>query len=120
MKDDHVTKADLKQFKNEISEELETRLGTKFDTQFEEKFSELRVQMAQNSFDVHDLHNEVSGLKGEMNEKFDTVITTLNGLAGLFTDSRVEKAATESALHRHEAKLEDHETRIRNLEDKAV
>jgi uncharacterized protein YwbE len=120
MNSDLVTKADLKQFKNDISEELETKLGAKFDTKFEEKFSGLRVQMAQNSFDIHDLKIEVSGLKNEMNEKFDTVITTLDGIAGLITDGRVEKAATESALHRHESKLEDHEIRIGNLEKKVV
>jgi len=113
MKSDLVTKADLKQFKNEISEELETKLGAKFETEFETKFFGLKIQMEQNSFDIKELKND-------MNEKFDTVITTLDGLAGLITDGRVEKAATESALHRHEAKLDDHEIRIGNLEKKAV
>jgi hypothetical protein len=108
LKDALVTKADLNQFKNEIKEE------------FEEKFSGIKVQVEQNSFDIHDLIIEVSGLRNDMNEKFDTVITTIDGLAGLITDGCVEKAATESALHRHEAKLDDHESRIGNLEKKAM
>jgi hypothetical protein len=104
MKDDLVTNADLNQFKNEVKKE----------------FNSLEVQMTQNTIDISELKDEVRGLRSDMNEKFDTVITTLDGLAGLITDGRVEKAATESALHRHEAKLDDHEIRIGNLEKKEV
>jgi len=104
MKDGLVTNADLNQFTNEVKIE----------------FKSLKLQMAQNTIDISELKDEVHGLRSDMNEKFDTVITTLDGLAGLITDGRVEKAAMESALHRHEAKLEDHERRIGNLEKKAV
>jgi hypothetical protein len=75
-----------------------------------DKFIALDMKIEQNSLE----------LKKEMNEKFDTVITTLDGLAGLISNGRVEKAAAESTFRRHETKLEDHESRIGNLERNAV
>ena len=104
MKSDLVTKADLNQHKNEVKNE----------------FEDLKLQMVKNTIDISELKNEVSGLRIDMNEKFDTVITAIDGIAGLITDGRVEKAATESALHRHESKLEDHEIRIGNLENNTL
>jgi hypothetical protein len=149
MKNDAVTKADLKELNNELKGEM-TELNNELKGEMTELKNELQGEMTELKNELKgemtELKNEFKGemkemreeigdkfiafsmkmeqnnleLKKEMNEKFDTVITTLDGLAGLISDNRVEKAAAESTFRRHEAKLDEHESRIEDLERKAV
>jgi hypothetical protein len=119
MKNDLVTKADLLDFETRLEEKLESKLeaklesklDSKLDEKLDEKLAGLRIQVERNSLDIIDL-------KTDMDDKFDTVITALDGIAGLISDGRVETAAAESTFRRHEAKLDEHEIRIGGVERK--
>jgi hypothetical protein len=105
MKNDHATKGDLNALRSDMN-----KFKKELKEEFDDRFIDLGNKIEQNSLE----------LKKEMNEKFDTVITTLDGLAGLISNGRVDKAAAESTFRRHEAKLDEHENRIGNLERNAV
>jgi hypothetical protein len=115
MKNDHATKADLNELKDELKNDM-NELRNELKSEMKDMREDIGVQLI-------NLNNKVEQnsleLKNEMNEKFDTVIITLDGLAGLISNGRVEKAAAESTFRRHETKLEDHESRIGNLERNA-
>ena len=63
---------------------------------------------------------EIQKLRGEMNDKFNMVLTAIDGLSGQISDSRTEKAAGEHTLSGHEKNLDEHGERIMQLEQKAV
>jgi len=67
---------------------------------------------------VVQVSNDLTEFKQETRERFDGVMTAIDGLAGLITDRKVEEAAVNHALRRHDHKLDDHETRIGALEQK--
>jgi hypothetical protein len=59
--------------------------------------------------------------KAELNEVKETVqqiLVIVDGMAKKLDDSRTEKAAIEHTFLRHENRLDDHETRIKALEEK--
>jgi hypothetical protein len=126
MKNDLVTKADLRDFEirfeakleEKLEEKLESKLDSKLDKKLDEKLAGLRIQVEQNSIDIFDLKTDMNQRFASVDNKFDTVIIALDGIAGLISDNRVEKVAAESTFRRHEAKLDEHESRIGGLEIK--
>jgi hypothetical protein len=60
--------------------------------------------------------NKLSIFKEDTGQKLDTIINSIDGLAGLITDGRTEQAAMHSALYRHEDMFEKHEVRLGVLE----
>ncbi|MBN1893562.1 hypothetical protein JW906_03660 [bacterium] len=67
---------------------------------------------------VVQVSNDLKEFKQETHERFDGVMTAIDGLAGLITNGQTEQAAVYHALQRHDLKLDDHETRIGVLEQK--
>jgi gas vesicle protein len=103
-----------KKLKKDIKDVKEDIQGVK------KELREVKEQTAINTFDIHEIKTDVREFRDEMNEKFDTVLTAIDGLAGLITNGQVEKAATESALYSHERTIENQEGRIEILEKKTV
>jgi chromosome segregation ATPase len=100
-------KVDLNEVKvdlNEVKGEIKNVKGD---------IEHLTIQVAQNQA-------ELSEFKEENRQKQDAILTAIDGLAKLITNGQVEKVATESALRRHENRLEDHEARIGVLEKKTA
>lgn len=58
--------------------------------------------------------------KTEMNEKFDQVLTAVDGLAKSVKDFHVEMASSQGAHDRMSDKINHHEVRINKLELKNV
>lgn len=56
--------------------------------------------------------------KGEMNEKFDQVLTAVDGLAKSVKDFHTEMAANQGAHDRMSDNIDGHEIRIKKLEFK--
>ena len=114
-------KADVAELKGDVSElkidvtELKQDVGVlKQDMKGVKKdIAILTVQTSQNTADLLEF-------KEQNNRQMDTVITAIDGLAKLITNGQVEKTAAESALRRHDNRLEDHETRIGVLEQKTA
>jgi len=62
---------------------------------------------------------EISQLRADLqktDQKINKILEIVDGLAKLITNGQVEKAAAEATFQRHEQLLEDHEQRIRHLE----
>ncbi|MFQ5637395.1 MAG: hypothetical protein ACE5IR_05320 [bacterium] len=82
--------------------------------------------------EMNGLHSEMNGLRGEMaelrsevdelrtdmNNKFNTVLSAIDGLAGQIRDMHTEKAAGEHTFRRHENRLDEHDLRIKKIEEK--
>ena len=136
----NVTKKELEATKNELLDKLVAKkefqkqinkLVTKKEFRSEIKRLDgsieiLANQVAKNTDGIKDLRFEMAGLRREMNDrfsdmdnKFDIVLTAIDGLASQIHDMRTEKAAGEHTFQRHETRLDDHETRIRKLEERA-
>ncbi len=58
--------------------------------------------------------------KVEMNEKFDQVLTAVDGLAKSVKDFHAEMASNQGAHDRMSDKINSHEVRIKKLEYKSV
>ena len=111
-------KADLNEVKadlNEVKADINSVKGELQNVKNELKLDieHLSIQVARNQVDFHEY-------KEENRQKLDTVLSSIDGLARLITNGQVEKAATESALRRHDNLLIDHETRIGVLEKTTV
>ncbi|MFQ5637394.1 MAG: hypothetical protein ACE5IR_05315 [bacterium] len=133
----YATKQELQETKQELLDKIDTRVS-KEDFYREIKrldgsIEMLANQVGNNTLGIKTLGGEVSSLRGEvyslreemndrfgdMNDKFNTVLSALDGLAGQISDMHTEKAAGEHTFRRHEKKLDNHETRISALEQKA-
>jgi chromosome segregation ATPase len=107
-------KVDVTGLKQDVAELKEDVTGLKKDMkEVRTDIAILTVQTSQNTADLHEFK--------ELNRRqMDTVITAIDGLAKMITDDRVERAATEHALRRHDHQLDDHEKRIKILEKKTA
>ncbi len=113
-----ATKDDLRNFatKNDLK-----NFATKDD------FSTLRAdvetlagQVADNTKELVNLRHEMA-TKTELDElKTDVrqILVIVDGMAKKFDNYQTEKAATEHTFSRHENRLDDHETRIKVLEER--
>jgi archaellum component FlaC len=110
-------KSDLNEVKADLNEVKADLNGVKTDLtevkadlkNVKKEIEHLASQAARNQIDFIEY-------KEENSQKLDTILISIDGLAKLVTNGQVEKAATESALRRHDNLLEDHETRIGILE----
>jgi DNA repair ATPase RecN len=68
----------------------------------------------------HDLKDALSdyATRNEFNEKFDSVLTAVDGLAKKMDNFSAEMAASRGALDRHDEAIADLKTRVRVLERK--
>lgn len=101
--------------------EVNTGLNQKIDSvnvSLKKDIDCLAVQVIHVSTELGDLKRELVDFKQETGERFDGVMTAIDGLAGLLQNGRTEKAAVDHALGRHDAMLDDHESRIGVLEGK--
>jgi len=121
-----ATKEELRQevaklaTKEELRQEV-AKLSTK------ESVEILANQVMRNTNDIADIKIELIGIRSEISEfrndvniKFDRIMTVVDHINQQFERSNIEKLATDHALHRHEEKIDNHETRISRLEKKAV
>jgi chromosome segregation ATPase len=108
MKNDFATKADLKKTADGLHHEIS---AVRTDLTRTEKTLRQEITAVR-----EDLHQEISDVKTELRDRFDGVMTAIDGLAGLILNGQTEKASVEHALRRHEGTLDNHETRIGALE----
>ena len=120
----NVTQHDLESTKNELLDRLISKKEFRSEIKrLDGSIEILANQVAKNTDGIKDLHVELAGLRREMNDrfsdmgnKFDIVLTAIDGLASQIRDMRTGKSAGEHTFLRHETRLDDHETRIRKLE----
>jgi len=135
MKNDFATKADLKETADGLHHEIsavrtdltrtEKTLRQEIAASREDlhqKFSDVKTELKQDidrvGIQVVQVSNDLNDFKIETRDRFDGVITAIDGLAGLILNGQTEKASVEHALRRHEGTLDNHETRIGALERK--
>ena len=87
-----------KDFENEIN-----KLVTKKEFQSEIRRVDGSLEMLANQVGENTL--EIQKLRGEMNDKFNMVLTAIDGLSGQIGDSRTEKGAGEHTFFRHEQRF---------------
>lgn len=62
--------------------------------------------------EINELRREIKQIDERHNQRYEKIMVTLDGIAGLIQNGRVEKAATEAAFQHHKRTLDDHEHRI--------
>ncbi|MCI0496387.1 hypothetical protein L0Z72_15380 [candidate division KSB1 bacterium] len=67
-------------------------------------------------WEINELRREIKQIDERHNQRYEKILVTLDGIAGLLQNGRVEKAATEATFQRHKRTLDDHEHRIEQLE----
>jgi archaellum component FlaC len=119
-------KTELRQEINAVGTELHQEI-TEAKTELHEEIASVRTDLKtttdrlQREIELVAVHvvqvsNDLKEFKQDTRERFDGVMTAIDGLAGLITDRKVEEAAVNHALRRHDHTLENHETRIGLLE----
>jgi len=66
------------------------------------------------------MKSEISGLKGEMKEKFDVVLNNQDHILKRLEDLEADNVMDTAVYRRHEDKLENHEKRIVVVENKIL
>jgi hypothetical protein len=124
MKNDFATKADLKKTADGLHHEISavrTDL-TKVESGLRHEVQTVREDLHQEieavAFQVVQVSTDLNDFKQETRERFDGVMTAIDGLAGLIRNGQTEKAAVDHALLRHGSTLDNHETRLGVLEQK--
>ena len=120
-----ATKKDLEITKNELNKAI---IGVKSDLNgVKTDLSEVKADLKNVKKGVEHLiiqkvrnQDEHFQMKEQSRQQFDTLLSAIDGLAKLITNGQVEKAATESALRRHDGRLADHEIRVGVLEKKTA
>jgi len=139
MKNDSATKADLKKTADGLHKEIsgvETRLNarlTETKNELQKEIATVRTELNSKIDSVEDkldrriehvavavvqVSADLQEFKQETRKQHNEVMTAVDGLAKMVTDTRTEIAAFNHAFNRHEKTLEDHETRIGLLERK--
>jgi len=121
-----VSKEELKEIvatlatKEELRREV-AKLATKEELEKVKQNLEIVAnQVAINTLDIKEIKVELVHLKGDMGAKFEMVLEAIDGVMAELKDQKVERAATDHSLRRHETKLDNHETRIHALENKSA
>jgi len=110
-----ATKKDLEATKQELLKELATKASkedlknyaTKDDLKNLATKADLKIEIG-----------EVEKRLSRTESKVDRILEIVDGLAGQFDDYKKEKAAAEHTFTRHEGRLDNHEMRIKALEEK--
>ena len=112
MNKDYATNKELNNTKEELLDKLVSKkdlqneinkLVTKKEFQSEIRRVDGSLEMLANEVGENTL--EIQKLCGEMNDKFNMVLTAIDGLSGQMGDSRTEKAAGEHKFRRHEQRF---------------
>jgi len=121
---DVATKKDLENLKQELKQDFRKELS-KYATK--EALDVVARQVLNNSNDIAELKVEMkNGFQrvdkrlDSLDTKFDVMMTAIDGIAKGLQNGKTEKTAVDHALIRHEKKIDNHETRIINLENKNV
>jgi len=128
-----ATKEELKQevaklaTKEELKREV-AKLATKKDLKKLQKtvdqhsvdIAELKTDMKVVKWELSELRDEVRVNKKEHDQRFDRVMQSLDGISGQLIDIKTEMAAMNYTFRQHEERLDDHEVRITNLEEKSA
>lgn len=107
--DKETHKKDLESLRNELLDKL-------VDKETHKKDIEPLATKDMLRWESYEIRKEVSDLRDEVKEKFDIVLSAIDGIAKQFTDYQIEKAASEGTFQRHERWLENHDERIEQLE----
>ena len=100
MKNESATKNDILELKKAI----------------ESKIDETNLRLEAWEWRTIQLEDRVSNFEEKTSQNFDKVLGAVDGIARRFTDAEIDKASFNSAINRHEDKLDDHENRITDLE----
>lgn len=130
MKNEPINRQDFESFKKELFENF--ALKQDLDDQKNELLDKLvdketyKKDLARLAtkdmlqWESHEIRKDLNDFKEEINQKLDKLLSAVDGLAKQFTNSKVEKAASEATFQRHEQWLEDHDARIEWLERKTT
>ena len=111
--DKETHKQDLENLKKELLDKLVDKEKHKKDVATLATKDMLR-------WESYEIRKDVSDLKEEMNQKFNKLLSAIDGIAKQFTNGQIEKTASEATFQRHERWLEDHDNRIEHLERKTA
>ncbi|MFZ5517467.1 MAG: hypothetical protein ACOY90_12550 [Candidatus Zhuqueibacterota bacterium] len=121
---DVATKKDLENLKQELKQDFRNELS-KYATK--EALEVVARQVLKNSNDIAELKVEmnngfqrVDDRLDSLDNKFDIMMTAIDGIAKGLQNGKTEKTAVDHARTRHEKTIDNHETRILNLENKIV
>ncbi|MFZ5517468.1 MAG: hypothetical protein ACOY90_12555 [Candidatus Zhuqueibacterota bacterium] len=128
---DVATKKDLENLKQELKQDFRNELS-KYATK--EALEVVARQVLKNSNDIAELKVEMkNGFQrvdqrldnveirlDSLDNKFDIMMTAIDGIAKGLQNGKTEKSAVDHALTRHEKTIDNHETRILNLETKTA
>lgn len=108
--------------KDEWREELK-KLATKDELHavrdsLEHKIELLANQVATNTLDIRELKDKVNDMDGYMRENLELMFRNFDFLIAKMDTMITEQAAFNRSIDRHDHRLDDHETRISNLERK--
>jgi hypothetical protein len=115
MKNEPATKNDVLGIKNNILELKDSILDLKQG--LESKIDDTKQSLEVTEWRMTRLEDRMSDHQEENKRDFNTLFRIMDGLARNFTDANIEKASFNSALYRHEDKLDNHEARISALEN---
>ncbi len=116
-----VTKADLKAEFGKFGETLDKKLGERLSEQTkatDQKLDAVKKDMEQLLADQANVILEAVGetMEKKLDEKFDPVITKLDGIMKGVEALQQENTVGAEQLRRHEDQLQKHEARIAKLE----
>ena len=104
--------------KEEFKKELDKLLTKEeFREQLKKEYSRYATK-DELRFEINELRKEMREANERHDQRYNKILEILDGIAKQISNSRVEKAAVEATLQRHERKLEDHQVRIERLESK--
>lgn len=80
------------------------------------------AELTQKGFEEmgHEVKNEISDLRGEVEEKFGVVLNNQDQILKRLEDLETDNTMDTAVHHRHEDKLENHEKRIIVVENKVL
>ena len=105
--DQLATKASKDDLKNFATKDDLKNLATKDDLKNYATKADLKIEIG-----------EVEKRLSRTESKVDRILEIVDGIAGQFDDYKKEKAAAEHTFTRHERRLDNHEIRIKTLEEK--
>jgi hypothetical protein len=126
MNNEVATKTDLDILKHELLDKLVDKEQHQKDMATLATKEELNQAVAKLAtkeelkWEINELRREIKQIDERHNQRYEKILVTLDGIAGLLQNGRVEKAATEATFQRHKRTLDDHEHRIEQLEQQHV
>ena len=128
---DKITREDLLDLEERLTKKLATREAVDVlanqvlkntddidDIKTELQTINLRIDRMQDRIEKMD--DKIDRLDEKLDYKFNLVLNAVDNVLKEVTNNRTEKAAYGHTMNRHEGRIENHEKRIKKLEQRAI